>query len=353
MAYFAATGFTGLAQLGRWLRWIMIAGLGCWAMTSYVSFWIQGSSPEASMILGVDAVYNETPNAALEPLRASLRIDPEHADSHYWLGSALRDLKNHPEAYRHFDLAVRFDPEHVAGRVGLAEVSSNEAQHRTALRHLQEAFRLAPDHLDTVAYLTFLLNRFEGVPNAERVARTALHSARNTQDHVNQAVLCMKLGDAGRSVMQCLYALEFGFYRAETIGQVGPLINKNIADVKKWQGPDRQPARAAVLAAVAWLCATNPDPRVRRIAAPLPLAIEANRLTGGTDPRMLRILAAAQADAGDFSAAAKSANRALDQLRRSDFPVGVEELRSLLAAVSRGQPYRTPGRPLRALLSAK
>ena len=65
------------------------------------------------------------------------------------------------------------------------------------------------------------------------------------------------------------------------------------------------------LNALAWILATSADPGVRAPLEALRLAERANRLTGGDDPMVLRILAAAYASTGRLSEASSAAQRAL------------------------------------------
>lgn len=61
---------------------------------------------------------------------------------------------------------------------------------------------------------------------------------------------------------------------------------------------------------IAWVRATSPYPEVRDGLKAVETAQNANELTGGRSPGMLRILAAAQAEAGDFPKAIETLERA-------------------------------------------
>jgi tetratricopeptide (TPR) repeat protein len=62
---------------------------------------------------------------------------------------------------------------------------------------------------------------------------------------------------------------------------------------------------------LAWMLATSPEPSVRNGDKAVALAEHANRLSGGTDPQVLRALAAGYAEAGRFSEAVLTAKQAL------------------------------------------
>jgi hypothetical protein len=63
---------------------------------------------------------------------------------------------------------------------------------------------------------------------------------------------------------------------------------------------------------VAWILATHPSAEVRDGAEAVRLAEEACRITGYQVPDLLQSLAAAKAEAGDFSAAASLTERAAE-----------------------------------------
>lgn len=69
---------------------------------------------------------------------------------------------------------------------------------------------------------------------------------------------------------------------------------------------------ADALRRLGWVRATSPYPEVRDGAKAVRQADEANRLTGGINPGVLTILAAAHAEAGDFTNAIDVQRRALD-----------------------------------------
>jgi hypothetical protein len=63
---------------------------------------------------------------------------------------------------------------------------------------------------------------------------------------------------------------------------------------------------------LAWSLAVSPDATLRNGAKAVALAQQANQLSGGSNPDILRTLAAATAENGNYALAASTARRALE-----------------------------------------
>jgi Flp pilus assembly protein TadD len=78
-----------------------------------------------------------------------------------------------------------------------------------------------------------------------------------------------------------------------------------------WKVLETQPENMDALNNLAWALATGPQATLRDGVSAVALAQKAVRLSGGENPRMLRTLAAADAEAGRFAEAAETARQAL------------------------------------------
>ena len=93
---------------------------------------------------------------------------------------------------------------------------------------------------------------------------------------------------------------------------------------------------------LAWLLATNSDASLRNSARALELAQQAEELSGGGNPVVLRTLAAAHANAGQFSRAVEVAQLALSLTDRQS-PLA-NALQEEIAGYQAGLPYRENGK---------
>jgi len=102
---------------------------------------------------------------------------------------------------------------------------------------------------------------------------------------------------------------------------------------------DIQPANAYFLNNLAWVLATCPNREVRNGPRAVELAQQAERLGGAGNPAVLGTLAAAYAEAGRFSEALQTAQRALDLATAQTNSVQVDMLRVNIALFRAGFPF--------------
>jgi tetratricopeptide (TPR) repeat protein len=102
----------------------------------------------------------------------------------------------------------------------------------------------------------------------------------------------------------------------------------------------REPRLVAAQDNLAWTLATAPDASLRDGSEALELAMQANQLSGGRDPIVLRTLAAAYAENGQFSKAFQNAKSALELATTQRNQALVEALQYDLSLYQKGLPYR-------------
>jgi tetratricopeptide (TPR) repeat protein len=100
------------------------------------------------------------------------------------------------------------------------------------------------------------------------------------------------------------------------------------------------PRSAGILSNLAWVLATSSDPTVRDGAEAVLLAQQAERLTGGTSPKILRTLAAAYAEHSQFAEASKVAQRARKLAGERGETALARLLENDIARYDAGRPYR-------------
>jgi len=105
------------------------------------------------------------------------------------------------------------------------------------------------------------------------------------------------------------------------------------------------PQHAEALNQLAWVLATATEASVRDGAKAVEMAQHAVKLTGSREPNFLDTLAAAEAEAGQFSAAVETANQALALASRHDNTVLAEGIRARIRHYEARTPFRETGQP--------
>ena len=218
-------------------------------------------------------------NDAVAEYRASLRLNPDSAPTHYNLGFALSALGKRDEAVAQFEDAVRLDPDYAQAHNNLGALLQLQGKAGEALAHYQRAVALRPDNADAQANLGQSLS---------------VHGRMNEAvDHL-RAALTLK------------------------------------------------PDHAQALAALAWIRATAADPILRNAEEAISLAERADAATGHRSVSVLDALAAAYASAGRFADAVAVMRTAIEiAVAEGQLPIAAQ-FRERLELYQSGQPLRMP-----------
>jgi len=87
----------------------------------------------------------------------ALRINPDHAETHYNLGLALARLGKEREAIPHWEQAVRLKPDFAEAHSNLGLALAHVGRVREAIDHQETAAQLMPDSARAVNNLARLL----------------------------------------------------------------------------------------------------------------------------------------------------------------------------------------------------
>jgi tetratricopeptide (TPR) repeat protein len=138
----------------------------------------------------------------------------------------------------------------------------------------------------------------------------------NAKAHNNLANILVQKGDADGAIAEYQKALQIKPDNAE--------IHNNLADVFFQKGNADEaishyqqalqikPSLINAQSGLAWVLATAQQASLRNGSQALELARRANQTAGGRDPFYLRILAAAEAETGQFDEAVQDAQKAMD-----------------------------------------
>jgi Flp pilus assembly protein TadD len=241
----------------------------------------------------------------------AIRVTENNHVAHYNLGQALTMEGRHMEAMEHYLAAVAIKPDYdlAHNNLGVAYVAKGEMG--LAAYHYQEALRLNPT---------------------------------NCEMRFNVAVVQSRLGQLTNALEHLRYVVEQQPANA--------LVHKELADVlvriakphdavtHYREAVRLNPALPEALNGFAWLLATNPEDGIRNGREAVKLALRACELTKNQRPDFLGTLAAAHAEAGDFSRAVDAAEKAEGLARSLGDRVGAEKHRARLEGYRKDKPYR-------------
>lgn len=199
--------------------------------------------------LATELILQGRADEAIARLRAGLRLKPDFYEFQTNLGNALLQKGQAGEAVVCFREALKINPGVAGVHFNLANALLQQRQVNEAADEYRETLKIDSGYGDAHNVLGFIL--FNRGNTAEAIA------------HVQKA-LQLQPGDAG--------------------------IENNLA----------------------WMLVTAKQTGVRDGAKAIELAGKANDTTGGKNPQILRTLAAAYAEAGQFPAAASTAGKALE-----------------------------------------
>ena len=238
---------------------------------------IQPDYAKASCNLGNALLQQGHTDKAIECFQRALQIKPDYAKAHYDLGNVLFDQGHLDEAVGHYQKALETEPGFVEARFNLGNALLNLGHFDEAAAHYKKILELKPGYV----------------------------GARN-----NLGTALMQTGRTKEAMDEYRKALE------------------------------TQPNNVDALNNLAWALATCPQASLRDGVSAVALAQKAVRLSGGDNPLMLRTLAAADAETGQYAVAAETARQALQLAARQKNDALAATLQKELELYQMGTPMR-------------
>jgi tetratricopeptide (TPR) repeat protein len=248
---------------------------------------------------------------AIAHYRTTLDMQPNFWDADYNLGTALLGKGRVDEAIFYCEKAVTMQPNDPDAQVALANALLQKRRIDDAIVHYQKAVAIRPDYFLSRYGLGHALLERGKLDAAIEHSRAALLIQPNNADC--HTILAIALDEEGQSVEAVKH-----YEKALQIS----------------------PQSVSALNNLAWLLAAGSNASLRNGAAAIQLARQADQLSGGTNALVLRTLAAAYAEAGQFGKAIESARTAMQLGRSQGDDSLVTELQQQIALYELGLPYR-------------
>ena len=261
--------------------------------------------------LGLALLQKGKIDDAIAHYRSALQMQPDSWDAEYNLGTALLGKGLVDEAILHCERAVAIRPTDPDAQVSLGDALVQKGRLDDAIEHYQKAMMVRPDHFLARYRLGNVLLEKGELDSAIQVCRTALMIRPADADcHTTLAIALEEKGELAEAIQHYEKALGLA------------------------------PRSIPALTNFAWLLATSQDASLRNGRKAVELAGQADQLVGGTNTLVLRTLAAAYAEHGEFAKAIRTARSAM-QLARMHGEVSLAtNLNQQIALYQLGMPYR-------------
>lgn len=261
--------------------------------------------------LGIVLLEKGQVDEAIVHYRAALQMEPNWWDAEYNLGTALLSKGEIDEAIVYCEKAVTMQPNDPDAQVSLASALLEKKRINEAIMHYQKALAIRPDYVLALCGLGRALLERGDLDTAIQHFRAALLIQPEHADcHTTLAIALDEKGEPAEAIEHYQRALEVA------------------------------PRSIPALTNLAWLLATSQDGSVRNGRKAIELAGQADQLVGGRNPLVLRTLAAAYAENGEFAKAIRIARSAMQLARMHGEDSLATDLDQQIALYQLGMPYR-------------
>ena len=249
--------------------------------------------------------------------RATVAMNPDSWMAHDNLGVALSQNQKTEEAIAEINKALALRPDSAETYSNLGNVLLQNGEIDEAIASYKKSLALDP------------LN-----PNIHyNLGNVMLHQKKQPDEAILHLEKCIEI-EIGRGIPENAFAhydLGVAFCKKRRFEKAVAHYRQALKIL-----PEFEPA----LSKLAWILATCPESTLRNGPQALELALHSNQLAGGRNPFMLRTLAAAYAEVGQFNDAIGTAQRALSIATMMSDTSLVETLQQQIQTYQAGEPFR-------------
>ncbi len=342
---------------------------------------IEANDPEAISGLGHVLMKKGRLDEAISQFQKALQLKPDAQAARNNLGMALAQAGRLDEAILQFQQAVQVNPDSALVHDNLGSALLRRGRLDEAILAFQEALEITPSLATARINLGSALVQQgrvdEGIiqyrrillvtPNIAEIHNNlgnALLQEGKLDDAISQFQQAVQLnpdyahaqGSLGRALLQ-KGRMDEGIAQLQRALQLEPDDEKTRLDLGKaflqegavaqaipqyQKALELKPADPAIQDVLAWMLATAPEASLRDGSKAVELARQANQETGGEKPVILRILAAAYAQAGQFPEAVEAVQHALRVAQAQSNTALADALQTELKLYQAGSPFHSP-----------
>lgn len=297
--------------------------------------------------LGIVLTERGEADQAIDHYKRAVALRPDYAEAHYNLGRLLVEQGQLDDAIAHYERAAAINPADAEAQNNLGVTLLGIGRADDAIAHYQKALEIRPDYAEASCNLASALIAKGDLDGA--IARyTACLAVIPDQEEAqyNLASALLRRGRTDEATVQYQKVLQMHPQSADAHANLGSawLAEGRVRDAmaEYTKALQNSPENLAALSNLAWLLATSADPSVRNGSEAVRLAERADSVSSRseTHPTVLRILAAAYAEAGEFAEAKETARNALQAANMQGNTALADALQSDLALYDLGLPFR-------------
>jgi tetratricopeptide (TPR) repeat protein len=293
--------------------------------------------------LGVILDHQGKVDEAITQYQSALQINPGFSEAHANLGIAFRHKGNDDEAITQYQTALQLNPGYALARNSLGNSLRRKGKEDEAMIQYQMALQINPGYAEAHKNLASLLLQKGKVDEA--IARYQMALQINPDDaeaHNSLGIILLQKGKVDDAIAHYQIALQINPDFAQGNFDLGAALlqkGETVEALARFQkAVQLAPDDPRSLDSMAWLLATLPQASLRNGDKAVQLSQRANHLTGGKNPALLRTLAAAFAEAGEFTEAKRIVQQAIDLFQAAGRHDLAEQLKGELKRYEAGLP---------------
>ncbi len=343
LCFFGVLGWETLTHGRAHLKFALGALVLVWTINNFATFWIVPSVAQHLYAARALATQGQIERAVVEAAKA-VNVDPSDAIARGSYALGLTESGRDDEAIKQAERAVELAPDDSAAHLDLA-VSIKRTNPDRANAEARRAIELGSENFSAYQFLMNCLLESHGYTEAADLGREWLTVS--PYDVAAHSALGTALAERGDLVPAARHLAYVMMLRPETEEAHAQLRQILLSLAKEPDGLQRlreiaanAPDSPRMLDELAWLLATYPDSKSRDGTEAVRLAERACALTERRIPALLDTLAAAYAEAGDFSRGISTGDEALNRARSSGDNDAVKLSENILGALRQGLPLR-------------
>jgi tetratricopeptide (TPR) repeat protein len=296
--------------------------------------------------LGIVLSEQGEPDQAIDHYGQAVALRPDYAEAHYNLGRLLVEHGQLADAIAHYERAAAINPADAEAQNNLGVTLFGIGRADDAIAHYQKALEIRPDYAEASCNLANALiakDDFDGAIARYKACLAAMPNQEEAQYNLASALL--RKGRTDEAIVEYQKVLQMQPESADAHANLGSawLAKGRVRDAMEeyTKALQNSPENLAALSNLAWLLATSPDSSLRNGSEAVRLAERADSASSRSDnhPTVLRILAAAYAETGQFAEAKETAHHALEAANIQGNTSLAEALQGELALYDLGLPY--------------